>query len=152
MKIRRDSRCEWAVASNLQGILSRPRKKGGWKAALLNRPVSMRSCLRPDRSAGFAEGIARHGFITPSENIGDDRVKRVPKRRRVQSGVSQTARGKLETRRPGRHAPLAVRHQHDFAEHAAFAQHLVRAARLLEWQPLCDQWLDLALFEQIQQR
>ena len=44
-----------------------PALKGGWKAALLNRPLSMRSCLRPDCSAGFAEGIAQHGFTTPSE-------------------------------------------------------------------------------------
>ena len=58
----------------------------------------------------------------------------------------------LETGRLGSHVPLAVRHQHDFAEHAAFAQHLVRAARLFERQPLCDQRLDLALLEQIQQR
>ena len=48
--------------------------------------------------------------------------------------------------------PLTVRQQHDLAEHSAFAQHFVRAARLLERQPLRDQGLDLALVEQIQQR
>jgi hypothetical protein len=47
---------------------------------------------------------------------------------------------------------LYVRQQHDLAKHSAFAQRLVRAARLFERQPLCDQGLDLALFEQIQQR
>jgi hypothetical protein len=47
---------------------------------------------------------------------------------------------------------LAVRQQHDLAEHSAFAQHLVRAARLFEGQPLRDQRLDPALFEQVQQR
>ena len=52
----------------------------------------------------------------------------------------------------GRHLPLAVRQQHDLAEHSAFAEHLVRAARLFERQPLRDQRLDLALFQQVQQR
>jgi hypothetical protein len=47
----------------------------------------------------------------------------------------------------GSPVPLAVRQQHDLAEHSAFAQHLVRAARLFEGQPLRDQGLDLALFE-----
>ena len=57
-----------------------------------------------------------------------------------------------EAQRLGSHVPLAVRQQHDLAEHSAFAQHLVRAARLFERQPLRDQGLDLALFEQVQQR
>jgi len=48
--------------------------------------------------------------------------------------------------------PLAVWQQYDLAEHSAFAQHLMRAASLFEWQPLRDQGLDLALFQQIQQR
>jgi len=52
----------------------------------------------------------------------------------------------------GSHLPLAVRQQHDLAEHSALAQHLVRAARLFERQPLRDQGLDLALFQQVQQR
>ena len=47
---------------------------------------------------------------------------------------------------------LAVRQQHDLTENSAFAQHLVRAARLFERQPLRDQGLDLALFQQVQQR
>ena len=47
--------------------------------------------------------------------------------------------------------PLAVRQQHDLAEHSAFTQHVVRAARLFERQPLRDQGLDLALFEQVQE-
>jgi hypothetical protein len=50
----------------------------------------------------------------------------------------------------GSHVPLAVRQQHDLAEHSAFAQHLVRAARLFERQTLRDQGLDLALFQQVQ--
>src|SRR5262245_40244180 len=33
---------------------------------------------------------------------------------------------------------LAVRQQRDLAEHSPFAQHLVRTARLFEWQPLRD--------------
>jgi hypothetical protein len=28
---------------------------------------------------------------------------------------------------------LAIRQQHDFAKHAAFAQHLVRVARAFDW-------------------
>jgi hypothetical protein len=48
-----------------------------------------------------------------------------PRRRRVQFGAF--------TNLDAVHVPLAVRHQHDFAEHAAFAQHLVRATRLFEW-------------------
>src|SRR5262245_13572166 len=40
--------------------------------------------------------------------------------------------------------PLAVWQQHDLAEHSTFAQHLVRAARLFERQPLRDPGLDLA--------
>ena len=52
----------------------------------------------------------------------------------------------------GSHVPLAVRQQHDLAEHSAFAQHFVRAARLFERQPLRDQGLGLAFFEQVQQR
>src|SRR5262249_6547365 len=48
--------------------------------------------------------------------------------------------------------PLAVRQQHDLAEHSAFPQHLVRSARLFERQPLRNQRLDLALFEQVEQR
>jgi hypothetical protein len=51
----------------------------------------------------------------------------------------------------GSPVPLAARQQHDLAEHAAFAQHLVRVARLFEGQPLRDQGLDRALFEQVQQ-
>ena len=47
---------------------------------------------------------------------------------------------------------LAVREQHDLAEHSAFAQHLVGAPRLFEGQPLRDQGLDLAFFEQVQQQ
>ena len=35
----------------------------------------------------------------------------------------------------GSHVPLAVRQQHDLAQHSAFAQHLVRAARPFERQP-----------------
>jgi hypothetical protein len=46
---------------------------------------------------------------------------------------------------------LAVRQQHDLAKHPAFAQHLVRAARLFERQPLRNKGLDLALFEQVEQ-
>jgi hypothetical protein len=42
----------------------------------------------------------------------------------------------------------AVRQQHDLAEHSAFAEHIVRAAGLLERQPLRDQRLDLPLYEQ----
>jgi hypothetical protein len=52
----------------------------------------------------------------------------------------------------GSHLQLSVRLQHDFAEHPAFAQHLVRAADLLEQQPLGNEGLDFALFEQVQQR
>jgi len=47
---------------------------------------------------------------------------------------------------------LTVRQQHDLADNSPFTQHLMRAARLLERQPSRDQGLDLALFEQIQQR
>jgi hypothetical protein len=47
---------------------------------------------------------------------------------------------------------LTVWQQRNLAQHSAFAQHLVRAARLFERQPLRDQGLDLALFEQVQQR
>ena len=50
------------------------------------------------------------------------------------------------------HVALAVRQQHDLAEYSTFAQHLVRAPRRFERQSLRDQGLDLALFEQLQQR
>ena len=49
-------------------------------------------------------------------------------------------------------SPLAVWQKYDLAEHSAFAQHLVRVTRLFERQPLRDQGLDLAFFEQVQQR
>jgi hypothetical protein len=66
----------------------------------------------------------------------------------------RTAPAATNSRRTGgrNNVPLAIRQQDDFAEHSAFAQHLVRAARLFERQALRDQGLDLALFEQIQQQ
>jgi hypothetical protein len=55
---------------------------------------------------------------------------------------------------PGRqpdYLALSVRHQHNLAEHPAPCQHLVRASRFIERQPLRDQGFDLALFEQVQE-
>ena len=49
-------------------------------------------------------------------------------------------------------AALAVRQQHDLAEHSAFAQHLVRAARLLSGNRWAIRGLILPCFEQVQQR
>src|SRR5689334_22393302 len=45
-----------------------------------------------------------------------------------------------------------VGQQHDLSEHAAFTQHFVCAARLLERKPLRDEWLDLAISQKIEQR
>lgn len=53
---------------------------------------------------------------------------------------------------PGGRIPLSVWQQYDLAEHSAFAQHLVRLARLFERQASRDQGLYLSLFEQVQQR
>jgi hypothetical protein len=41
--------------------------------------------------------------------------------------------------------------RHDLSEDSAVAEHLVCAARLFERQPLCDQGLNTALFQQLQQ-
>jgi hypothetical protein len=50
------------------------------------------------------------------------------------------------------HLPLAVRQEDDLPEHSTFPQHLMRAPRFIERQASGDQRLDLALFEQVQQR
>ena len=47
----------------------------------------------------------------------------------------------------GSQISLVVWQQYDLAEHSAFAQHLVCAARVFERQPSRDQGLDFALFE-----
>jgi hypothetical protein len=78
-------------------------------------------------------------------------ARRKERQSRVWAAVEEEAEPTSDAA-TGSHVALAVRQQHDLAEHSAFAQHLVRAARLLERQSLRDQGLDLALFEQVQQR
>ena len=46
---------------------------------------------------------------------------------------------------------LAVRQQHNLAQHSTLSQHLMRASRFFERQSLCDQRFDLALLEKVEQ-
>jgi hypothetical protein len=108
----------------------------------IGHPVERRRCR-----AGAGADAAADAICRIDDGLAFERpASRSPQNNLLPSGTASRITGRLYV--PAldsrlwwvawRGVPLAVRHQHDFAEHPAFAQHLVRAARPLEWQPFCD--------------